>query len=427
MNFSFDKCSQIPAPLEPYGDISGLGVVLGFVISAWLTVLLLIAYYFFAFDPEADPFRSAGGQNESTTYSHKPNPFDVLLAGFTRRLRSRKPFTGSTVENAFHKVRPSGPRSNSSNVYLPQSSKCILSLADAQLVTGFSILISGYWALKHGQGLSAYHWKMLVFLAWFSSVTHLSALTFLRGYFAVHPAGRLWRISMMFFLLVLLFVGFIPTGHFEFLGDKVTYAQFVDLGQALYPKDCDNFRLSGPLYYNGSRWSWGYPKIPTLTPKDCNISGEPVFQLDISFNGSNVVDLEYLWLENSTSWDGNAEVAILKESPAVCFFRSNMETSNDAFVSMVSSLLLLVYGYLIRTAKLFEGPSKIVSMRIQGGLDRGYETLMKSWERRLGRSKARGAVIVASICLPLQASVYCTLRVFIHLYTSMFAEVCFSH
>lgn len=85
-------------------------------------------------------------------------------------------------------------------------------MADVQVFTGLSILISGYVARK---GLSALHWKMIVFLAWFSCATHLSALVFLRNYLINHPAKRRWRLSSMFALLMVLMVAMVPTGHFS--------------------------------------------------------------------------------------------------------------------------------------------------------------------------------------------------------------------
>lgn len=121
MAFSYETCSQIPQPLKPYGDIAGLGVgccsssagmkmtnnlnhvtqvILAFVISAWLTILILVAYYIFAFNPYADPF--SDDTNPTTTYF--PNPLDVLLAKYTKCLRTRKNFQGGPAEKAFHEV-----------------------------------------------------------------------------------------------------------------------------------------------------------------------------------------------------------------------------------------------------------------------------------------------------------------------------------
>ncbi|TID00311.1 hypothetical protein CH35J_005070 [Colletotrichum higginsianum] len=104
MGFSYDDCRRIPGLLEPNGDIAGLGVVIGFVASAWLTVLILVAYYVFAFDPFADPFEGTGRQNEQNKPPYIPNPMDLLLARYTKYLRRRQNHTGHLIENAFHKV-----------------------------------------------------------------------------------------------------------------------------------------------------------------------------------------------------------------------------------------------------------------------------------------------------------------------------------
>ncbi|KAK1995035.1 hypothetical protein LX36DRAFT_683330 [Colletotrichum falcatum] len=101
------NCQQIPGPLKPYGDIAGIGVgylhpvVLGFVASAWLAIVVLVAYYIFAFNPHADPFSITDGQNDSKPYT--PNPVDELVARYTRRLRTGRNFRGGLAEATFHK------------------------------------------------------------------------------------------------------------------------------------------------------------------------------------------------------------------------------------------------------------------------------------------------------------------------------------
>jgi hypothetical protein len=86
-------------------------------------------------------------------------------------------------------------------------------MSDLQILTGTSILISGYVQLHCG--LSAFHWQIIVFLAWFSSITHLSCLTFLRNYLYNRPAERAWRLVAMFLMLVMLLVAMIPTGAYN--------------------------------------------------------------------------------------------------------------------------------------------------------------------------------------------------------------------
>jgi hypothetical protein len=86
-------------------------------------------------------------------------------------------------------------------------------MSDLQILSGLSILISGFAQLKCG--LSIYHWQVLVYLAWFSSLTHLSCLTFLRKYLNEHPGERNWRVFAMLILVILLVVALLPTGTID--------------------------------------------------------------------------------------------------------------------------------------------------------------------------------------------------------------------
>lgn len=95
----------------------------------------------------------------------------------------------------------------------------VLFLGDTQIVTSLAILLSGYIQLPCG--FSAYHWEIIVDLAWFSAVTHLTALTSLRHYFRRRPAMALWRVIFMGITLVLLGsalypVGYIPQYFYQF-------------------------------------------------------------------------------------------------------------------------------------------------------------------------------------------------------------------
>lgn len=87
-------------------------------------------------------------------------------------------------------------------------------MSDLQLLTGLSTLISGYSQLKCG--LSAFHWKRLVSLVWFASITHLASLTFLRRYLYRNKYKRWWRVIAMSALIVLLIVAIVPTRYFSF-------------------------------------------------------------------------------------------------------------------------------------------------------------------------------------------------------------------
>ena len=88
----------------------------------------------------------------------------------------------------------------------------MLTLGDSQVVTGISILVTGY--IQLACGLQFYHWLIVVDLAFFSSVTHLTTLTCLRSYLQERPAIRLWRLISMGVIAVLLAVALGSTGYY---------------------------------------------------------------------------------------------------------------------------------------------------------------------------------------------------------------------
>lgn len=73
--------------------------------------------------------------------------------------------------------------------------------------------MSGFISLS--TGISAYHWQIISFLAWFSSITHLSALTVLRNHPSKHQRNIKVRMVPMVVLLGLLVVATIPTSYFS--------------------------------------------------------------------------------------------------------------------------------------------------------------------------------------------------------------------
>lgn len=89
----------------------------------------------------------------------------------------------------------------------------MLTLGDSQVVTGISILVSGYIQLAYG--LQYYHWLIVVDLAFFSSITHLTTLTCLRSYLQERPDIRLWRLTSMGVIAVLLAVALESTGYYD--------------------------------------------------------------------------------------------------------------------------------------------------------------------------------------------------------------------
>ena len=88
----------------------------------------------------------------------------------------------------------------------------VLSFSDQQVLTGLAILISGYVQLGC-QGLAVYHWQIVVDLAFFSSVTHLTTLTCLRTYFQTRNLLRRIRLIFMGVLATMLGCALWSTGY----------------------------------------------------------------------------------------------------------------------------------------------------------------------------------------------------------------------
>ncbi|KAH0434143.1 hypothetical protein CcaCcLH18_05467 [Colletotrichum camelliae] len=181
--------------IQAYPDISGNGVLIGFMGTAYLVLLLVIGNYFLAFDPTNCPFQSGHSKNENINRElWRSNPIDERFLRWVRK--GPLVFTDDTCA----RLRMAFDES-------------IIMLCDVQVVTGLGILISGFVLLRCG--LDAIHWQIAVFLAWFSTVTHLSGLTVLRTHLNTYVWSKHLRFSLMFLLLILLLVGIVPTGFFS--------------------------------------------------------------------------------------------------------------------------------------------------------------------------------------------------------------------
>ncbi|KAL4860315.1 hypothetical protein BDV12DRAFT_181777 [Aspergillus spectabilis] len=197
------NCDNPPTTIKFDSDITGPGVIIGYTATAGIAVALISVHYFIAFQPVLDPFRHGDNSPSPQAPPFSPNPVDMMILRFLRR-----PFrTTLTVKK----------NSQSRWVRLDaRLTKCILTMSDLQLATGLAILISGYTQLRCG--ISAYHWVFISRLAWFSSLTHLSCLTFLRNYLHNHSAERHWRLFFMLALVVMLATAMGPMYNSQIYG-----------------------------------------------------------------------------------------------------------------------------------------------------------------------------------------------------------------
>jgi hypothetical protein len=163
---------QEGAITKPDPDISGIGVILAFLISAYVSFAVVLgAYVFGIVEPELLA------------------PADVRIM----RVKSR-------IHNH--------PRLH----HLMQHA--ILVLSDQQIVTGVAIMAAGFVGLRSGE-TNVYHYQIVLYLAWLASSVHLSALTFLRPFLESHPAVRAWRLVGMVVLFLMLIVGLVPTVSYD--------------------------------------------------------------------------------------------------------------------------------------------------------------------------------------------------------------------
>ncbi|KAL8711061.1 MAG: hypothetical protein Q9220_004442, partial [cf. Caloplaca sp. 1 TL-2023] len=87
----------------------------------------------------------------------------------------------------------------------PIFEKFILLLSDYQLLFGIAILVAGLW--KHCS-ISAYHFSLVVDLAWFSN-THMTSLAILKCHLRERPTIRNWRVCIMVCMGSLTIVTFV--------------------------------------------------------------------------------------------------------------------------------------------------------------------------------------------------------------------------
>ena len=170
-----EECNQFiqeGAVTKPDPDISGIGVILAFLISAYVSFAVVLGAYLF-------------GMVEPELLA----PADVRIM----RVRSR-------IHNH--------PRLH----HLMQHA--ILVLSDQQIVTGVAIMAAGFVGLRSGE-TNVYHYQIVLYLAWLASSVHLSALTFLRPFLESHPAVRAWRLVGMVVLFFMLIIGLVPTVSYD--------------------------------------------------------------------------------------------------------------------------------------------------------------------------------------------------------------------
>ncbi|KAM4063973.1 hypothetical protein HRG_012545 [Hirsutella rhossiliensis] len=183
-------------------------------LSSPQVFILLVPHYVAAYDPRKCPFATKGSSSQKSEESQwVPNPIDEKMLSWLRGGGKALLIRLPTMALLQYRHIDLGRALN----------EAIVNICDIQIVTDAGILISGFVCLNGDHPLSAYHWKILVHLAWFASVTHLAGLAAIRQHPHLHLFKRNIRVALMACVLTALLVAMVPTGFFVW-GYTASYA-----------------------------------------------------------------------------------------------------------------------------------------------------------------------------------------------------------
>ena len=170
-------------------------VLLGFMLPAYLTLILVILKYIF---------------NHEKSANNIDRRFIDLI----------KPRAWKALSKIY------------SEIWAQSMEASVLLFSDIQILTGLAILITGY--IQLGSGIISWNWEVVVSLAWFSSLTHLATLSSLRDYFRNRPAMAICRAAFMGISLILLIVAYGTTGYVT----QFHYGPSTSIDLSSLPADC---------------------------------------------------------------------------------------------------------------------------------------------------------------------------------------------
>ncbi|KAK0672357.1 hypothetical protein QBC41DRAFT_362492 [Cercophora samala] len=164
---NFDNQNCVCPRLKADPEVAGIGVILAFFITAFLTVISTI--FTLLLTRTDGPLSPDGTWPPPSSGSYPPT---VNKINHVSRQYIARPFVAYL---------------HSRGVNVPVIAACatdlVISLSDTQLVTGLAVLVgalASVYRSDHDEPMSVYHFTIASDLAWFSSTTHLSSLLVLR-------------------------------------------------------------------------------------------------------------------------------------------------------------------------------------------------------------------------------------------------------
>lgn len=330
-------------------------------------------------------------------------------------------------------------------------------MSDVQIFTGLAILIGGFVSLcpstTQPNGIPAYHWHILVRLAWFSTITHQGTLFLMQKYFQERRWQRTVRLLLMYALLISLIIAMLPTVSFNWYtkrfsvyvdgppDDKglipqewlVTYSTFEkSAAQPGSPTLC-YFDISSAddLYRSADSCRWGDltpVKPPRLTANAAWLIRRVISydRADLYENTGDVYRLSRL--ASDEAGVGNSSSAPLDVDSRLeqyCdlhtpFFKT--ASFHAALLGMAGMAMLSS----MNTIRLFASSSGLVRRRIRNSISRYSRRVIEKtskWATRTFPStNHRPDLVEGSVTTPLLA-VHLTGRLILDMFTSDLAKV----
>jgi hypothetical protein len=242
-------------------------------------------------------------------------------------------------------------------------------MCDLQLLTGFAILISAY--IQVPCTMSAYHWQIVVYLAWFSSITHLTGLMAARHYLYNKPWARFARIIASLLFLVMLLVAIVPTAYFNWDSSE---------------KQPSTTEMSSSVacLYN-----------PGLGPAVWHQKGLQSWQRCMNAVEDRMDELRKIYpdideiIANGTISDTDIPYgmqAIVRDPRGFCRPSEPRPVATSvSFQAMIYSVILLGWAFLSRFIRLWMPLNRFISLRIRRPLTRRIRQLIQWLESRPGK------------------------------------------
>ncbi|KAJ5199886.1 hypothetical protein N7491_009317 [Penicillium cf. griseofulvum] len=347
------NCLRPQPPISADADITGYGVIANYVATAATAVLLIIIYFLVVYEPALDPFRKT--DQDHLNQSFRSNPIDKIILQTVRHLPRRL----------------IGPRKLRVNAQVEKCFiECIIAMSDLQIVTGLSILISGYAQLY--QGITSFHWMVIVDLAWFSSLTHLACLTLLRNHLYNHSAQRLWRLLCMAALVVLLTVALAFTGGYNWIWpDEWSHLPTEEILDVADPAMCHLSSDSrSTVAYYGMIFSilltvFGFVARIVKLNKTISVNVWGKARAKLSMQARRLLRIAFTWCCSSSSRK-SLKRTILYRPLLTTFLVARLFL--DGWSSVSLEVCWLIVGFVWGTIRLFG-----VLNTVQGGIDSSAE------------------------------------------------------